>query len=66
MDAAAEEALLGELFGEDGLGGGENGGLAGLVRERGEEGQFSTKEGRKKEGHDVSCPYGENLMRAKG
>ena len=32
MDAAAEEALLGELFGEDDLGGDENGGLAGLVR----------------------------------
>ena len=33
MDAAAEEALLGELFGEDDLGGDENGGLARLVRD---------------------------------
>lgn len=31
MDAAAEEALLGELFGEDDLRRDENGGLAGLV-----------------------------------
>ncbi len=31
MDAAAVEALLGEFFGEDDLGGDENGGLAGLV-----------------------------------
>ena len=31
MDAAAEEALLGEFLGEDDLGGNENGGLAGLV-----------------------------------
>ena len=32
LDAAAEEALLGEFFGEDDLRGDENGGLAGLVR----------------------------------
>ena len=31
MDAAAEEALLGEFLDEDDLGGNENGGLAGLV-----------------------------------
>ena len=31
MDAAAEEALLGEFFDEDDLGGDENGGLAGNV-----------------------------------
>jgi len=31
LDAAAEEALLGEFFGEDDLGGNENGGLTGLV-----------------------------------
>ncbi len=31
MDAVAEEALLGELFGEDDLGGDEDGGLAGLI-----------------------------------
>ncbi len=31
LDAAAEEALLGEFLGEDDLGGNENGGLAGLV-----------------------------------
>jgi hypothetical protein len=31
LDAAAEEALLGEFFGEDDLGGNENGRLAGLV-----------------------------------
>ena len=30
MDAAAEEALLGELFGENNLRGNEDGGLAGL------------------------------------
>ena len=33
MDAAAEEALLGEFFGEDDLGGDEDGGLAWLVRD---------------------------------
>ena len=33
MDAAAEEALLGELFSEDDLRGNENGGLAGLIRD---------------------------------
>ena len=31
LDAAAEEALFGEFFDEDDLGGDENGGLAGLV-----------------------------------
>src|SRR5882762_7663394 len=31
LDAAAVEALLGEFFGEDDLGGNENGGLTGLV-----------------------------------
>ena len=31
LDAVAEEALLGELFGEDDLSGDENGGLAGLI-----------------------------------
>jgi len=31
LDAAAVEALLGEFFGEDDLGGNENGGLAGLI-----------------------------------
>ncbi len=31
MDAVAEEALLGEFFDEDDLGGDEDGGLAGLV-----------------------------------
>jgi len=31
LDAATEEALLGEFLGEDDLGGNENGGLAGLV-----------------------------------
>ena len=31
MDAVAEEALLGEFFGEDDLGGDEDGGLAGLI-----------------------------------
>src|SRR5437899_2237209 len=31
LDAAAEEALLGEFLDEDDLGGNENGGLAGLV-----------------------------------
>jgi len=33
LDAAAEEALLGEFFGEDDLGGDEDGGLAWLVRD---------------------------------
>ena len=33
MDAAAEEALLGEFFGKDDLRGDENGGLAGLKRD---------------------------------
>ena len=33
MDAAAEEALLGEFFGEDDLRGNKDGGLAGLVRD---------------------------------
>jgi len=33
LDAAAVEALLGEFFGEDDLGGDEDGGLAGLVRD---------------------------------
>ncbi len=32
MDAAAEEALFGEFLDEDDLGGDEDGGLAGLVR----------------------------------
>src|SRR5260370_27612300 len=31
LDAVAEEALLGEYFGEDDLGGDEDGGLAGLI-----------------------------------
>jgi len=31
LDAVAEEALLGEFFGEDDLGGDEDGGLAGLI-----------------------------------
>ena len=33
MDAAAEEALLGEFFGEDDLRRDEDGGLAGLIRD---------------------------------
>ena len=33
MDAVAEKALLGKRFGEDDLGGDEDGGLAGLVRD---------------------------------
>jgi hypothetical protein len=44
LDAAAEEALLGEVFDEDDLGGDEDGGLAGVVRD----GDFGRK--REREG----------------